>query len=1418
MSKEIRGRFSKKSAYLIGLSTVILLTLFNQFLIQRILNEQKFDATVINLAGRQRMLSQQITKEALLTVEQKRSLDFLKQRASQWDQVHKGLQLGNEKLGLPELKSEAAKILFTKISPFQEAISKAILPVGSVEELAGNLDLILENEQQFLPIMDEIVDTLEAESSEGIRSLIYLEMFLAFFSILVLTGEFIFIFRPIYDELDEENEKLEKTIKELTHSKGELFKATQRFDLSIEAINAGIWDWYIPDGTEWWSDKFHSLLGYKPGEISASYSTFLYELLHPEDREKVEKAVKAHLEKRESYKLEIRMKAKDGHYRWFETVGQASWDYKGEPIRMVGSIIDIEEKKQFESQLSSDEQVLRIQKEELEKALTDLSEIQKVARIGMWEVDLETMTAHWSDEVYRIHEVPNGIEIKVEDGINYYREDYRPIIQKAINEAIEQKKSWDVECVLVTALGNEIWVRAVGFPVFKDDKPVALRGLFMNISEERLENMKQLENSTKLSLVLETSGIGIWEWGLATQELTWDEQMFKIYDVEQDEFISTYESYSNAVFDEDLPVIEKELELAIKNRSILDSEFRIKRKDGTIAYIIVKGKVLEDEFGNPIKMIGLNLDITDQINQKSSVEKRERFAELLQILPRAEESESQKIKDMLEVVTKSIGMQTGLVSRIESEKNLYRVVESYSEEGEIPIGTEFDFDTTYCHIPFNSEVDLIAISSMGASEYKDHPCYCTFNNEAYIGTTIYRGTEQFGMLSFSSKESVEPFTEDDKELIKSVAASVSHLITLQYEKQQAELVFRSIFNNTFNFTGLLEPDGTLIEANKSALDFGGFSLEDARGLNFADAPWWSLSEETIWKLREAIKKCASGEFIRYDADVVGGDGKVITIDFSMAPIFNEQGEVIYLVPEGRDISERIELEKEIAENSLRLIEAQEIGKIGNWNWDMEEDKLTWSDQNYKVFGQKNSFKPTFESLMELTHPEDREPFKEDVENAIKENSPHDFIHRIVLSGGKEIRYIHERGKVYYNKKGKPYRMAGTSQDVTGQLLKELELKEKTELLELSKKQLQTFISNAPVAVAMVDEGMNYIAASNKWYKDYGLKQKNIVGQNHYDIFPEIKKNEQWLDDHKRALSGEELSSDRDKFVRDDGSIQWISWKILPWYDEPGEIGGLIMYTADITNEVKYQEQLENLNEILEHQVQLRTEELNKANKEMESFSYSISHDLRAPLRAINGFADILEEDYRDSIDEEGRRLICIIKNSGVKMGQLIDDILAFSRLGRKAIAKEEVDMNGLFSDVIKDIKNEFDIQDIHFDIKELPLVMGDINLLKQVVINLVSNAVKYSSKKEKVKIEVTSTKKQGKYIIEVKDNGAGFDMKYHDKMFGVFQRLHTSDDFEGTGVGLAIVKRIVNKHGGEIWAESELEKGSSFYFSLPINK
>ncbi len=238
-----------------------------------------------------------------------------------------------------------------------------------------------------------------------------------------------------------------------------------------------------------------------------------------------------------------------------------------------------------------------------------------------------------------------------------------------------------------------------------------------------------------------------------------------------------------------------------------------------------------------------------------------------------------------------------------------------------------------------------------------------------------------------------------------------------------------------------------------------------------------------------------------------------------------------------------------------------------------------------------------------------------------------------------------------------------------------------------------------------------------------------------------------------------------------------------------------------------------------HQQEIALFELNKelknTNKELESFSYSVSHDLRAPLRAIGGYAKILEEDYTEKFDSNGTKALHSIMYNSKRMGELIDDLLAFSRLGRKQVTVSEINITTLVRSISEEIVAEDVERTIEFDINILPPAKGDHSLIKQVWVNLISNAIKYSKYKPKPKIEIGAYHKDNFVVYYIKDNGVGFDMQYYNKLFGVFQRLHSQEEFEGTGVGLAIVQKIIYRHNGTVWAESKLNEGACFYFSLP---
>ncbi|MGH7831575.1 MAG: sensor histidine kinase, partial [Candidatus Binatia bacterium] len=225
-------------------------------------------------------------------------------------------------------------------------------------------------------------------------------------------------------------------------------------------------------------------------------------------------------------------------------------------------------------------------------------------------------------------------------------------------------------------------------------------------------------------------------------------------------------------------------------------------------------------------------------------------------------------------------------------------------------------------------------------------------------------------------------------------------------------------------------------------------------------------------------------------------------------------------------------------------------------------------------------------------------------------------------------------------------------------------------------------------------------------------------------------------------------------------------------------------------------------------------ELQAANKELEAFSYSVSHDLRAPLRAVDGFSRILADEHASLLPDEGQRFLRLVRQNAQQMGVLIDDLLAFSRLSRQPLRKQNVAPADLARQVLEELRREQDGRRVEISIADLPQCQADPALFRQVLVNLLSNALKYTRKREAGRIEIGCEEKNSETVYFVKDNGAGFDMRYADKLFGVFQRLHRAEEYEGTGVGLAIVQRIIHRHGGRVWAEAETGKGATFYFTL----
>jgi PAS domain S-box-containing protein len=428
---------------------------------------------------------------------------------------------------------------------------------------------------------------------------------------------------------------------------------------------------------------------------------------------------------------------------------------------------------------------------------------------------------------------------------------------------------------------------------------------------------------------------------------------------------------------------------------------------------------------------------------------------------------------------------------------------------------------------------------------------------------------------------------------------------------------------------------------------------------------------------------------------------------------------------------------------------------------------------------------------------------------------------LLLTGEKSSvrfikRYIHKNGNTVWadvgtalrrTPDGKPLYFMTAINDITENKRVEAELRLQSEIM--------SHITEA-VYLVRLDDGI-IVYTNSRFEELFGYSDGEMVGKTvsivnaptekspeeiAVKIIKELEENGFW--------TGEVLN------IKKDGTIFWTHANVTIFdHTKFGKV--LVSVQEDISVRKDGEFLIKKLNEELEGRVVMRTQQLEAVNKELEAFTYSVSHDLRAPLRAVHGYTKILLEEYEDKLDDEGKRICGIISSSATQMGELIDDLLSFSRIGRSRLNPSEIDMKKMAMVVLEGMTSPAESKRIKLKIGRLPKAFGDVTLFGQVWTNLISNAIKYSSKMDISEITIGS-EADGKMITYfIKDNGVGFDMQYAHKLFGVFQRLHSEAEFEGNGVGLAIVQRIILKHAGKVWAKSEVGKGATFYFSLPVN-
>ncbi len=508
----------------------------------------------------------------------------------------------------------------------------------------------------------------------------------------------------------------------------------------------------------------------------------------------------------------------------------------------------------------------------------------------------------------------------------------------------------------------------------------------------------------------------------------------------------------------------------------------------------------------------------------------------------------------------------------------------------------------------------------------------------------------------------------------------------------------------------------------------------------------------------------------------------------------------------RDVTARKKAEETLQKNQTLLHESQRIAHIGNWEYFYKEERLEWSDETLNIFGfGKEEIAPNIATYLAMIHPDEREFVKNHVQKSFINKKFENYECRIILKDGEQ-RNILVVGAISLDSNNQTHRAFGIVQDITERKKNEAKLQEE-------EAKIRSIFTAAPVGIALITDHI-FQECNDAFYTITGYSPNDIIGQSIRMLYTSnddfILTGEVPIPDIKETG----LESFETVWRRKDGRIINILLNYIAI--APNDLSKGFIYTVlDITERKQAEQQIKRINAELEERVVQRTFQLEKANKDLEAFAYSVSHDLRAPLRHVDGFVRLLYSNI-ETPTESINNYFEKINTASRRMSKMIDDLLSFSRLGRRELVESDVDLNALILEIIEQFKPDISNRTIEWNIQPLPRVRGDKSLLYLAFANLLSNAIKYTSTKPKAIIAIGTLHNTPKSSeIFIKDNGVGFDMAYIDKLFGVFQRLHSSDEFEGTGIGLANVKQIIIKHGGTIKAEGKVNEGAIFFISLP---